>query len=879
MSVNEGEKLLDRMVAAIEQQKQAVKMMMGLIWMACIVVPMLFVGCGLLASHRSPITSSAAEVLNVVDVYLTDEFQHGRSIPHLYEIVQYVSNVLPRLYLLITVGVVYIRVGELPCREILRDLVEMCRGVQHPLRGLFLRNYLLTSIPPSLLPDSPPLKREEVAVGDMPMKPAEVEGASVLDSINFILLNFAEMNKLWVRMQHQGHTRDRERREQERRDLRVLVGANLHRLSKLEAINTDLYRSHILPNILTQVIQCHDVIAQEYLMDVIVQTFPDEFHAATLPQLLQACEHLQPAVRLKPIIGSLVERLLRCISEESRSGGGGEELFQSLSTELGQLVRRRADFYTSAPTEARLGLPLEDLPGLFAPLLTMAICLHSSPDTVNQVLLSAAAALETLSASSFRIQGGSVLSRELLSLLYLPLYGPGGPPRSVNSSVECATLAIFSSGVSPLSPSTVGLDDAGALGRLPVLLGLSGLLRLCTLLDFSARRRFACLFIARALERASSGDAKVADNQRITTEADLDAFLAVVGVLVERQDSNTTSVSSSSPSSSVEDLTEELALLASAIHLVGRQVEARVDIEEKLLLLSKMRKQLAAGGPVVVRATFPTLVFEAIRLLPVIGAGGENIETDEPKTKEAVAGLYERVIAFCHQSATKLIACNASDVALRLFLNCTLVIETVAFEKRPLFAYEFFSQAFTLFEQELSDARAQLSAFGLLVATLWWARRCLDAESAGVLQTQCSRAAFNLLLLRADQSRAVALTAQLLLSSPTSIIATPGEEGKMTSGKAGESDFEGVFKCLEKSRSLADMCMDVDARTQLYVDLLNYHIIYHQQGVGPLETMKMKLTELLAETDKLVQQLEFVPEAVSFYLESTRSKVLEILDL
>ncbi|VDK23439.1 unnamed protein product [Taenia asiatica] len=818
----------------------------------------------------------ATEVLNIVDVYLTDEFQQGRSIPHLYEIVQYVSNVLPRLYLLITVGVVYIRVGELPCREILRDLVEMCRGVQHPLRGLFLRNYLLTSIPPSLLPDSLPEKKAEVAACDVATTPAEVERPSVLDSINFILLNFAEMNKLWVRMQHQGHTRDRERREQERRDLRVLVGANLHRLSRLEAINTDLYRSHILPSILTQVIQCHDVIAQEYLMDVIVQTFPDEFHAATLTQLLQACEHLQPAVRLKPIIGSLVERLMRCISEESRSGG--EDLFQSLSTELSQLVRCRADFYTSAPTEARLGLPLEDLPGLFAPLLTMAICLHSGPDTINQVLISAATALETLSASSSRIQGGSVLSRELLSLLYLPLYGPGGPPRSVSSSVECATLAIFSSSVSP--PPTVGMDDAGALGSLPVLLDLSGLLRLCTLLDVSARRRFACLFIARTLERASNGDAEVADNQRIITEADLDAFLAVVSVLVDRQDSTIVSISPSSSSSTVEDLNEELSLLASAIHLVGRRVETYEDIEAKLLLLSKMRKWLAAGGPVVVRATFPTLVFEAIRLLSVIEVGREKMVADDTEAKDVVAGLCERVIAFCHQSATKLIACNASDVALRLFLNCTLVIETVTFEKRPLFAYEFFSQAFTLFEQELSDARAQLSAFGLLVATLWRARRCLDAESAGVLQTQCSRAAFNLLLLRADQSRAVALTAQLLLSYPTPIVTTLGEEERdLTSAKAGESDFEGVFKCLQKSRSLADMCMDMDARTQLYVDLLNYHIIYHQQGVGPLETMKTRLTELLSETEKLVQQLEFVPEALSLYLESTRSKVFEIVNL
>lgn len=405
-----------------------------------------------------------------------------------------------------------------------------------------------------------------------------------------------------------------------------------------------------------------------------------------------------------------------------------------------------------------------------------------------------------------------------------------------------------------------------------MLLDLSGLLRLCTLLDVSARRRFACLFIARALERISSGDAAVADNQRITTESDLDAFLVVVGVLVERHDSTTASVSPSSSSSAMEDLAEELSLLASAIHLVGRQIKSLEDVEGKLLLLSKMRKWLAAGGPVVVRATFPTLVFEAIRLLPVIGAVGGKSEVCETEGREVVAGLCERVIAFCHQSATKLIACNASDVALRLFLNCTLVIETVAFEKRPLFAYEFFSQAFTLFEQELSDARAQLSAFGLLVATLWRARRCLDTESAGVLQTQCSRAAFNLLLLRADQSRAVALTAQLLLPSPTAT-------REVTSVKASESDFEGVFKCLEKSRSLADMCMDMDARTQLYIDLLNYHIIYHQQGVGPLETMKSTLTELLAETERLMQQLEFVPEALSLYLESTRSKVFEIINL
>jgi len=46
-------------------------------------------------------------------------------------------------YLLITVGLVYIKTNTCLKRNLLKDMVEMCRGVQHPLRGLFLRNYLL----------------------------------------------------------------------------------------------------------------------------------------------------------------------------------------------------------------------------------------------------------------------------------------------------------------------------------------------------------------------------------------------------------------------------------------------------------------------------------------------------------------------------------------------------------------------------------------------------------------------------------------------------------------------------------------------------------------------------------------------------------------
>ena len=50
------------------------------------------------------------------------------------------------------------------------------------------------------------------------------------------------MNKLWVRMQHQGHSKYKEKRERERQELRILVGTNLVRLSQLEGVDVETYK-------------------------------------------------------------------------------------------------------------------------------------------------------------------------------------------------------------------------------------------------------------------------------------------------------------------------------------------------------------------------------------------------------------------------------------------------------------------------------------------------------------------------------------------------------------------------------------------------------------------------------------------------------------
>ena len=83
------------------------------------------------------------DALRHLSNYLYDAHTQSRHhLADLYELVQYAGNIIPRLYLMITVGSVYMSIPDAPVKEIMKDMMEMSRGVLHPIRGLFLRHYL-----------------------------------------------------------------------------------------------------------------------------------------------------------------------------------------------------------------------------------------------------------------------------------------------------------------------------------------------------------------------------------------------------------------------------------------------------------------------------------------------------------------------------------------------------------------------------------------------------------------------------------------------------------------------------------------------------------------------------------------------------------------
>ena len=267
----------------------------------------------------------------------------------LYDCVQYCPNVLSRLYLQICAASALIRSGEVGARWVFKDLIEAVKCVQNPVRGLFLRHYLLQAFRDKLPDVGIPIDqigsliRGTASSARVPAAPTgenvnSLENVSspapklsdsvadmsdpgtVKDSYEFVLANFIEMNKLWVRIQHlPGDQRTkavRRRREKDRNELRILVGTNLVRLSALDSITSTIYGQVILPTVLDQIVICADPLSQAYLLDCIVQVFPDEYHIETMPILLAVCPKLRDKVNIRTVLGSLMTRLANYLADE-----------------------------------------------------------------------------------------------------------------------------------------------------------------------------------------------------------------------------------------------------------------------------------------------------------------------------------------------------------------------------------------------------------------------------------------------------------------------------------------------------------------------------------------------------------------------------------
>ncbi|KAF7724284.1 Vacuolar protein sorting-associated protein 35 [Apophysomyces ossiformis] len=777
------------------------------------------------------------DALRHLTIYLTEAHTSGRHhLADLYELVQYAGNIVPRLYLMITVGAAYMGMPDAPVREIMRDMMEMSRGVQHPIRGLFLRHHLSG------------LTRDNLPIGN-----STGPDGNVHESIAFVLTNFTEMNKLWVRLQHQGHSRDREKREAERKELRLLVGTNLVRLSQLDGVDLAVYQSTILPGILDQAVNCRDVIAQEYLMEVIIQVFPDEFHLRTLQPFLSATAQLHPRVNVKQIIISLIDRLaayasreaegelpaeakeeqdekIRRAAEEKRKKLQEEpqeeqtELAQEEETKVDEKEDEHAEDSTEKADEEKKEENLEEneeqkdeqkdeTEAVEEKTEEVSVKkVRGIPEDVELFVVFWGQIVELVKArSDLSIQDLTAL---LVSLINLSLSCYPEKLDYVDQILAYAKDKVVQFSDSPDLHSKATETNLLSLLLAPVnsypsvltLLALEHYQSLLVSQPFSTRRSVAHAVVSKILKNGTV----------INTPEDVHGVLELCDVLLRDQKDAPVASTTASPmygngrrgtsgftGIEQEEFAEEQGWMAKLVHLFQSDNE-----DTQFLLLSAARKQFGDGGQRI-RYTFPPLIFAAAKLARRYRLLETQDEIWEKKTS-ALFRFIHQVISTLHHK------CECSDLCLNLFLLAGQSADEIGFEE---IAYEFFVEAFTIYEESISESKAQFQAITCIVGALQ-RTRVFSYDNYDTLITKAALHGSKL-LKKPDQCRAVYLSSHLWWAT---------ERQDDDDNKELYRKGKRALECLQKALKIADSCMDSTTNVELFVEILNRYIYYFENG-------------------------------------------------
>jgi vacuolar protein sorting-associated protein 35 len=745
--------------------------------------------------------------LRHLEAYISSEHKRGRRMLELYELVQHAGNVLPRLYLLLTVGSVYIVSQEAAAKDILTDLVEMCRGVQHPMRGLFLRNYLAQASK-SKLPDTG----------------SEYEGAggTVADAVSFVLSNFSEMNKLWVRMQHQGPVREREAREKERLELRVLVGANLSQLSALEGVDLQMYQETVLPQVLEQVVNCRDAIAQQYLMECLAQAFPTEYHIPTLPSWLQHTSWLAPGADIKALLAVMMDRLAAdaVVPAEGEGAATGEAGGSSSEGEGGG---------------SQAGAPFELLAAHLATLHPGAAAASEQPAAgaasgVTPISFEPADVLELYEGLlkfvlSTYPKNVSYIERTLAACAALL----GAAPAGLGATSKKASATLMSIVTKPLAHFPAILT----------LLELPSWPPLLSNLSYSDQKEVAAELVG----------AVIAQQVPISSPGDAGTLLKFVQPLMNDDPAHTAAADAAREAPIDDETALELGPVSRLIHAFKAP-----DTDDQCRILNSAHKQASAGAFRRSPFTLVPVVFACLPLARQIRLrvlAGETVEVGVHK----LLGFVATIVAS--------LAPTAPSLALRLNLLCAHVADSCGEEAD---AYEFMTGAMTTYEEDISDSKAQLQAVQLAAATLHHTR-AFTSDNYDTLATKTTQYSARL-LKKPDQARAVCKASFLFSTSACHAAATPaaaaaepdvsaegdgGGEGAAASsgaaaGTVAEREPKRVLECLQRALKIADACKATGLHVPLFVECLSTYLL-HYAAASPAITPKYitSLLQLIAQ--------------------------------
>jgi vacuolar protein sorting-associated protein 35 len=157
---------------------------------------------------------------------------------------------------------------------------------------------------------------------------------------------------------------------------------------------------------------------------------------------------------------------------------------------------------------------------------------------------------------------------------------------------------------------------------------------------------------------------------------------------------------------------------------------------------------------------------------------------------------------------------EAPETCLRLFLLAGQVADDCGLEE---LTYEFFVQAFVIYEESISESRAQLQAITGIISTLQTSR-VFGADNYDTLITKAALHGSKL-LKKSHQATAVLYASHMWWQSERD------GDSDSVNAKPPLRDGKRVLECLQKSLRIATGCIDELTSVQLYVDARPLHLL------------------------------------------------------
>lgn len=251
--------------------------------------------------------------------------------------------------------------------------------------------------------------------------------------------------------------------------------------------------------------------------------------------------------------------------------------------------------------------------------------------------------------------------------------------------------------------------------------------------DYTSRKSLALYIVLNILENETL----------VPTAEEVDNILVMISPLIKDE--------ADQPSEKIdsEDFAEEQGITGRFVHLLRSD-----EPDQQYKILQTARKHFGEGGTQRIKHVLPSLVFQAFQLACKYKSIAEEDDMWDKKC--------QKILQFCHSTITAIARSDLPELALRLFLQGALVVGQLGYTNHETVAYDFMTQAFSLYEDEISDSKSQLAAITLIMATVEQ-MSCFSEENAEPLRTNCALAASKL-LKKPDQCRGVVICASLFWS-------------------------------------------------------------------------------------------------------------------